>query len=50
MLYQTYVEIQTIEIFYYTWHTFEFYVLTGDFNFSPDIIVKKSKFPSFIIS
>ena len=32
MLYQTYAEIQTSEIFYNTWHTFEFYMLAGDFN------------------
>lgn len=50
ILYQTYVEIQTTEIFYNTWHTFEFYMLTGDFNFCPDIIVKTLKLPSFIIS
>ena len=53
MLYQTYAEIQTSEIFCNTWHTFEFYMLAGDFNFfrfCPDIIVKKSKFLSFIIS
>ena len=28
-----YAEIQTSEIFYNTWHTFEFYMLAGDFNF-----------------
>ena len=49
MLYQMYAKIQTSEIFYNTWNTFEFYMLTGDFDFYPDIIVKKSKFPSIII-